>query len=265
MKKIFVLGSGRSGTSLMMGVLSKLGYYMGDNLYEPRFANPKGFFESPDINSINEFILSRVVPNRPIIFKRFFKSIPENGHRWLSQLPLSTNVREIEIEGVESKIEELVSRECFLYKDPRFSYTLPVWMKFVKKPVLIIVVFRDPIVTVNSILKECSNALYLKDNFKINEKRAFNVWKLMYKHILSYLDETKGINGIKWLFVHYEEILHSNLKSKFKFLSPECLNTGFVDSSLYRSNKKIPNYKLPAEVKEIYYKLCELAKFDVNG
>jgi hypothetical protein len=48
-KSILVLGSGRSGTSLASGILSKAGYYMGENLMPATHTNPKGFFESFDI------------------------------------------------------------------------------------------------------------------------------------------------------------------------------------------------------------------------
>ncbi|NIM13858.1 MAG: sulfotransferase family protein, partial [Candidatus Aminicenantes bacterium] len=54
MKNCLILGSGRSGTSMIAGILHKAGYFMGDNLYPPRSANPKGFFENWEINEINE-------------------------------------------------------------------------------------------------------------------------------------------------------------------------------------------------------------------
>jgi hypothetical protein len=52
MYNLIVLGSGRSGTSMATGLFSQAGYFMGDNLYKPTVANPKGFFENEDINSI---------------------------------------------------------------------------------------------------------------------------------------------------------------------------------------------------------------------
>jgi hypothetical protein len=54
MRDCIVLGSGRSGTSMVAGALAKAGYFMGDRLYPARDANPLGFFEAPEINSINE-------------------------------------------------------------------------------------------------------------------------------------------------------------------------------------------------------------------
>ena len=77
MRNIIILGSGRSGTSMLAGCLSTSGYFMGDNLYKKRESNPKGFFENKEINTINEDILSLVTKNRPPILGRFFyKNIP---------------------------------------------------------------------------------------------------------------------------------------------------------------------------------------------
>lgn len=43
MYNIIILGSGRSGTSMMAGTLAKAGYFMGERLLPRNNANPKGF------------------------------------------------------------------------------------------------------------------------------------------------------------------------------------------------------------------------------
>ena len=65
MKNCLIMGSGRSGTSMIAGMLAKEDYFFGDNLYQARDPNPKGFFEDPEINDINETILSQVTLRRP--------------------------------------------------------------------------------------------------------------------------------------------------------------------------------------------------------
>ena len=57
MRNCLVMGFGRSGTSLMAGILLNSGYYLGDDLYPARESNPTGFFENSFINGINEQIL----------------------------------------------------------------------------------------------------------------------------------------------------------------------------------------------------------------
>ena len=89
MKNVLILGSGRSGTSMVAGTLSKAGYFMGERLYKPRESNPKGFFEDPEINGINEALIAKVVPHRPpLIGKWLFHERPIEGQRWLAHVPL---------------------------------------------------------------------------------------------------------------------------------------------------------------------------------
>jgi hypothetical protein len=62
-RNLFILGSGRSGTSMVAGLFRNAGYFMGDKLHEPRHSNPLGFFEDAAVNNINESILAwRVYP-----------------------------------------------------------------------------------------------------------------------------------------------------------------------------------------------------------
>ena len=62
MHNVIILGSGRSGTSMIAGALTKAGYYIGDNPYPPRKTNPKGFFETREVNHVNEILLAQVSP-----------------------------------------------------------------------------------------------------------------------------------------------------------------------------------------------------------
>jgi hypothetical protein len=57
-RNVLILGSGRSGTSMVAGTLAGAGWFVGARPYAPRSSNPKGFFESPDVNGVNELILS---------------------------------------------------------------------------------------------------------------------------------------------------------------------------------------------------------------
>jgi len=92
MKNCLILGSGRSGTSMMGGIMHDSGYFMGDNLYPTRDSNPKGFFENDEINGINEDILSNYAS---------IGNKPHYGQRWLSSIPVN-----IEINAVNPDIEK---------------------------------------------------------------------------------------------------------------------------------------------------------------
>ena len=51
-RNCIVLGSARSGTSMVMGVISKSRFFMGDYVYPPNEGNVKGIFEDKEINGI---------------------------------------------------------------------------------------------------------------------------------------------------------------------------------------------------------------------
>ena len=53
-KCIVVLGMHRSGTSVLMGVLSMLGVELGLNLMAPTEGNPRGYFENQSICELND-------------------------------------------------------------------------------------------------------------------------------------------------------------------------------------------------------------------
>ncbi len=58
---MIVLGCGRSGTSLVAGLLASAGYFMGPRLHPPREANPTGFFEGEVVKDVNEALLDPLV------------------------------------------------------------------------------------------------------------------------------------------------------------------------------------------------------------
>lgn len=55
---VLVLGMGRSGTSMLTGLLSLCGARLPDNLLAPDAHNEKGYFESLDVLTMNEFFLN---------------------------------------------------------------------------------------------------------------------------------------------------------------------------------------------------------------
>ena len=250
LKNVLILGSGRSGTSMIAGMLSNSGFYMGGNLYGARPINPKGIFESWEINGINEELLSGVTPKRPPFLGWFFRDRPILGQRWLSRIPVNTQI--VSTASINQRIEEVTKKVPFCYKDPRFSYTLPVWKPFLRNTVFLCV-FRDPRVAVRSILDVCKASSYLH-NFYINEKLAAEVWSLMYQHIL----DVHRHSG-DWLFIHYNQAFtEKGLDRLSTFLNAE-VDRSFPDRSLDRSKSvgAVP----PQDVKKIYQDLCDLAGY----
>jgi hypothetical protein len=250
MLNCLVLGSGRSGTSMVAGMLSSAGYYMGDNRMPATMSNPKGYYESFDIEAINEDLLANVLPSRPKgILGRFFMDRPVRSQRWLAQLPLGKEL--FCPDEIAVRIKKLIQKEPFCFKDPRFCYTLPVWRPFLQDMVFICV-FREPARTAHSIVKECRDAPYLH-SLSINFSRAVGIWTLMYRHIL----EVHRHVG-EWLFVHYDQVLDGSVIAKLESALGVQVDRQFPDPQLKRSPE---NGKVGSETLSVYDQLCELAQY----
>lgn len=250
MRNCLVLGSGRSGTSLTCGILANAGYFMGNDLLPGDDQNPKGYFESPEINEINEQLLAEVVPTRPrgIVGDLFFRSRPPHLQHWLSAV--SVNAQFHFSRKLRARIAKLTRREPFCFKDPRFSYTLSVWRPFLRDAVFVCV-FRDPSTTAESILSKCKRDPYLR-NLSMTYEQALKIWTRMYQHIL----EIHYPAGGDWLFVNYDQFFDGAAVHRLEAILHASVNSRFLDLSLKRSK---PRKLVSTEIGEMYDKLCRLA------
>ena len=243
------MGTGRSGTSLASGILNKAGYYMGENLMPATPTNPKGFFESWDIEQINEDILRKVVKNLPSLLDRFLRKNLHKGHYWLSRVGLGKQM--VSDESIHQRIERETARAPFCFKDPRFTYTLPIWRPFLPGDTVFLCIFRHPAATSKSILKQIrgsSRLAYLKYDFNDTMK----LWKSMYSHILE-----KHAGEGDWLFLHYDQLLGEEGINKIQKFTGAAVDREFPERKL---NRSLPGEtKIPNDVNDIYQHLCRLA------
>ncbi len=250
---MIILGSGRSGTSMVAGALFGEDFYMGTDLYPGTISNPKGYFESWGIVSINEDLLAQVVPPRPpVLGKWFFHDRPILEQRWLARIPVETTIPCSD--EIRERIKRVVQKNPFCFKDGRFSYTLPVWRPFLEN-VVFICVFRGPAIVVTSILKNCKDEPSLR-NFSMNSKRAMEVWCLINRHILEIHRHESD-----WLFIHYNQVLTQDGLDRIEKFVGTKINRDFPAPSLNRSK---PIYPVPIETQRIYEQLCALAGYSEN-
>lgn len=155
---IFVLGSGRSGTSMMTELLSKIGLELSKNLIPAGIHNQRGFFEDRDIININNEILM------------------ELGNSLLAPLNFIENINNLKKQQKEvKKILRSKIQDCcntLVIKDPRISSTLPLWQVAatdLKLNQYYILMLRHPSDSVNSMIKSgidknIAEILWLKRN-----------------------------------------------------------------------------------------------------
>ncbi len=250
MYNVLILGSGRSGTSMVAGSLAKAGYYMGTRFVPPRDSNPKGFFEDHEINDINEAILKRVVPHRPRYIGRvLFRNHLGYMQKWLARVSLEAEMPSRP--AIEKRIQKVVQHQPFCFKDPRFSYTLPVWRPFLPATTRFICVFRHPTSTAQSIVKEAQKP-YLQ-MLKIDHDIALDIWKHMYLHILR-----KHRYQGEWLFIHFDQVLSRSGQDKLEAFTGARVDRDFPDPALRRSTPQGP---VPNEIWALYEELCQLADY----
>jgi hypothetical protein len=240
MRNVMVLGSGRSGTSMVAGTLAQAGWFAGSHPYPARASNPKGFFESPDVNGINEYLLAQVSPAS--------EGLGDWQH-WLCRLPPEVECRTSS--RAEQRIRRLVEQAPWCFKDPRLCYTLPVWRPFLDDTALVCV-FRDPAETAVSIVKECAQEDYLR-SLPMDFGRALDVWQHVYRRILDRLRSDGD-----WLFLHYEQVLSAQGLSNLESFVDGPVARGFPESSLRRSRGP---QTVPDGIAQTYRELCELASW----
>lgn len=189
----------RSGTSLITGVLSLAGLYLGeeDDLIEAGEGNEKGFYEHKDIIKINDEILR--------FFKGSWAHPPVFNDGW---------EHDTRFANIENKAKEVIKKmdaksQVWGFKDPRTCLTLSFWQKVLSgRNLKYIITIRDPLAIAKSIHKrnpdlDVNHGLYLWSRywlgilrFTSSENRLFTDfdnffidWRTELRSIGEYLGE----------------------------------------------------------------------------
>lgn len=249
MRNCLVLGSARSGTSMVAGLLANSGYNVGDDYLERRDANPRGFFEDEAVNRLNDRLLAEHMPVRLRVQRGGRHGVPlrrRTGPAFLARPPL-----DVAFDGEDEEIRRLVAEEPFAYKDPRLCFTLDAWRPHLREGTGFVCVFREPGRTVESMVGlRREKPAYAE--FGLNHRLALEAWISSYRHVI----DRHLAGGGDWLFVHYDEILAGEGVQRIeRFLNAE-LDSSTIDPSLKRSADQ-PIRHRPA--RSLYQQLLELA------
>jgi hypothetical protein len=235
---------------MVAGLLASAGYDMGPRLHRPTPGNPKGFFESPRINGINDALLRAVVPTRlPLLGRWIHPERIGRSHGWLARVPEGRRIPCPP--ALDARIRRAVPNHPFCFKDPRFCYTLPAWRPHIGDAVFVCV-FRDPAVTVASILQECTRHRY--HGIEMNEAVAFDLYTAMLTRVL----DVHAAEGA-WLFLHYDQVLDGDGIDRLERHVETELERTFADRALRRSRPVAPP---PAAAAAVYDRLCAAAEYD---
>ena len=132
---VVVLGMHRSGTSLVAGMLARLGFDASGELLATEAQNPKGFWEHAGCVVTHE---------------RFLEEI---GHHWSDPRPIPEELfGGLQAQKAKDRLryiyqEDFSSVRCWVLKDPRLCRLLPLWkdvLADVRGDVRFLHVIRDP-------------------------------------------------------------------------------------------------------------------------
>lgn len=169
---VLVVGMHRSGTSVVSGMLSKLGVGFGRNLLGATYANPDGHYEDKQIIKINEEILMSA------------------GGSWdapptCEKIKVAFNKRKEEIRRYLRSEGSKESGAYFGVKEPRISLMLPMYVDMLGD-VKIIYVVRDEEDVASSIKKR--NKIGLRYGVKLcryyNKKIDSSLKKSKFDHLV---------------------------------------------------------------------------------
>lgn len=158
-KLLFVLGTHRSGTSALTGLLSELGVGLPTDLMPPEDDNPKGYWESVGIMSANDQLLAKYGSNW-----RMSKILPLD---WTDLPPAVEWRRQLLISLQQSS----GGADFVAIKDPRFCNLirgLSYWLEDDSVDFSFALLIRHPFEVVNSLLS--------RQNFPIGKEESFRLW-----------------------------------------------------------------------------------------
>lgn len=232
---------------MLAGMFQKAGYFLGDKLYPPRDANPKGFFEDEEVNRLNEDIIHG-----------HLKSLGADPHSyrpgqvWLARFPV--DMKFAASDEQQAAIRDFTARSPFCFKDPRFAFTLEAWLN-VEPNAVVVCIYRDPASVVASLFKECSTAQYLF-SFPLSVDHALAAWREIYWRLLVLYRNHPNV-----FFVSYHDIVTGSAIQELQKLIDAPLDLVMPDASLDRSRSSIP---LDEKTKLVIDTLSEISKGDLG-
>lgn len=185
---IVVLGMHRSGTSTTAGLISHLGYSVGESLMEGNETNPKGFFENYRLMFFNESLLQACHCN------------------WHNTLCLPDRWWDAEsVQQMKPKLKSLILKEIreeqrMLFKDPRLCILMPFYLQVFEEMNIhprFLITLRKPSQVIQSLQR--------RDHF--SPMKSARLW---IDHMLKAEFYTRGYPRT---FIDYEEVLKNPLNS----------------------------------------------------
>lgn len=218
----------------------------------PTESNPDGYYESREINSLNNHIINEYLSG--ICFKRWrsqFRSLNNSDVRAFPfasiRIPTGTELSR----QSTNALRHFCDKKEYCYKDPRMCTTLPVWQRLFTGDEKFIVVFREPEITISS---------YIRNGQRIySPPLNFNGYELEKSYINNYT-RLMNIASSNWLFLHYKQILQLHKTFELESMAGRPLDWSHINPDLVRSKRS--DYSCKSNIaSQVYKALCDKAGF----
>ena len=158
-----ILGMHRSGTSFVARILHGAGVYLGEDLMKADSANLFGHWESWEAVKINDDILQ------------------DSGGSW--HLP-PKEIREAPetAERIRRFLSHFRSKPLASWKDPRTTFTFPLWRRHLKE-YFVVAVFRNPV--------DVAKSLELREGWGF--EKGLELWTKYNNRLIENLRDEKNI------------------------------------------------------------------------
>ena len=169
---VVVAGMHRSGTSVIAGLLAKLGVQMGTDLVPADGSNPRGYFEDREVVRFHQRAFAARFPP------------PQSGHADWGWTP-DHAIESRDLEPWQPDARRLIERRSAAgplwgFKDPRASVVLDFWDPLLPQPVYV-GVYREPTLVAESMQRLRANVMLR------NHAYAWRIWKLYNDRLLAFV------------------------------------------------------------------------------
>jgi hypothetical protein len=222
MTNCLIFGTGRSGTTALAGALRASGAFAGEQFLPPTSQMPHGYVEDIRVNQWNNQILSQVCD-----YQGIFRAPVDVGLDFSQATPPDPK-----------GMAELLQRQPYAIKDPRFSFTLPVWKPFLAPNTVCLVLFRDPVGFTASAVRLKKDWDCITDNTAALRLE----WSNTYQHILAHEDET-------FIYIRYNDVLNGSVFPFLEEILGYKIDRTFIKPELAHAEQSCPEVLMPLYAK----------------